>query len=208
MNLKLNKKCSDILTILLYLWYLLFFISMIFSFRAYSSISIALILITGIIKNKIEYGYWLKKNTANLFITGCVVFYLLQFTALLYTSNMTEGWNHIQLKSSLLFVPFTVAGINFLNAGKIKKLMLLYCVTLLAACLYCLISAYLRYTISHEKSTFFYHELVSPLGQHAVYFSILVFIALVFLIEHARKNFIVFNKVFHFSLVVFFSSFL
>lgn len=208
MKLKSNQKSSGILLILLYLWYLLFFISMIFSFRAYSSISIALILVTGMIKNKIDYGYLVQKNTGALFITGCILFYLLQFTALLHSSNMAEGWNHIRLKSALLFVPLAVAGINFLNAANIKKLMSLYSVTLLAACLYCLIAAFLRFRTSHDGLTFFYYDLVSPFAQHAVYFSILIFIALVFLMEHARKNFMILNKVFHLSLVIFFTLFL
>lgn len=188
--------------------YLIFFTSLICSFRAVSSISIGLILVTGIIKNKLELGFFFHSNVKNRFLAGCILFYLLYWASLLYTHNMHEGWSDIRLKSGLLFTPLAVCCSNYINADTRKKLLPLYCIILAVASLYCLGSAFLHYQQTGDPSMFYYHELVSPLKQHAVYFSIFVFIALVFLFESIRKNDFIFNKAFHICLAIFFSTFL
>ena len=205
MNVKFDFKSQKIPVVLLYIFYIAFFIGLIFSFRAVSSISIGLLFLTALIKNKLEYGYFYLKNINSLFLSGCIALYLLQFIALLYTSNMAEGWHHIQLKSALLFVPLAVAGTDFLNKTSRNKLLSWYCFLLFTASVYCLVAAFTRYIHSHNITTFFYYELVSPYSHHPVYFSILLFIALAFLMESVQKKFIVLNNFFHYSLIVFFS---
>src|SRR5262249_20827449 len=52
-----------------------------------------------------------------------------------------------------------------------------------AASCYCLVIAFIHYRNTHDSGYFFYHLLVRPLSQHAVFFSILVFVALIYLLE-------------------------
>jgi O-antigen ligase len=188
--------------------YILFFIGLVFSFRAISSITTGFILVAGIIKNKPTRKYFFHGNWKNLFLAGCILFYLLQFVSLLYTHNIHEGWNNIRLKSGLLFIPLAVCFSGHFNADNKRKIFSGYCIILAIASLYCIGAAFLHYWKTTESSQFFYHALVSPFKHHAVYFSILVFIALVFLFEGIKKNNLVINRAFHISLITFFSIFL
>jgi O-antigen ligase len=196
------------LSVLTHALYLIFFISLIGSFRAISSISIGLILLTGIIKNKLELNLFFHRNVKNLFLAGCLLFYLLHIVYLLYTHNTHEGWNDIRQKSGLLFTPLAVCCTNYITRDNRRKLFSHYCILLAVALLYCLLIALFHYWKTADPSQFFYHALVSPFKQHAVYFSIFVYLALVFLLESLRRNDRIFNKLFHISLGFYFSVFL
>ena len=56
---------TRIINDLLFVLYLVFFVSLIFTFRAVSSISVALLLVTGIIKNRIEHKGFFDRNQVN-----------------------------------------------------------------------------------------------------------------------------------------------
>jgi O-antigen ligase len=76
------------------------------------------------------------------------------------------------------------------------------------ALLYCLLVNAIDYFSRNDPSVFFYHALVKPLSQHAVYFSIYICIALFFLIDTAGKKEFLFYKSFHFFLIIYLSVFL
>src|SRR5580765_6876191 len=125
--------------------YILFFIGLIFSFRAISSLATGVILVAGIIKNKPAQKYFFHGNWKNLFLAGCILFYILQFVSLLYTHNMHEGWNNIRLKSGLILIPLAVYFSDQFNADDKRKLFSGYCIILAIASLYCLGAAFLHY---------------------------------------------------------------
>lgn len=176
------------LSSLLYWSYLIFFVSLICSFRVVSSIAIALILVFGLAKNKINTGKYLNREIPAIFITGCIIFYVLQFIALLYTDNLSSGQRHVELKSSLIFIPVAVGCCDYLNNTVRKKLMPGYIVILLLTTIYCLVFSFITYYKTGDISAIFYHRLVSPFAQHAIQFSILVFIGLVYLLESIRQS--------------------
>jgi uncharacterized membrane protein len=62
MPMKPDLTSNKTLSIAIYILYLLFFTSLVFSFRAISSISIGLILLTGIFFNKQQTGSFLSGN--------------------------------------------------------------------------------------------------------------------------------------------------
>lgn len=198
---------NKILSSLLFLLYLVFLISLICSFRAVSSICIGAILLAGVLKNKTEHKPLIQKNNIDLFCIACFVFYGLQWIALLYTHDRDAAWKDIQMKSALLFIPLAVCCTDYLNKNTVKKILDFFIPTLAVACFYCLIMATINYSHYHHPGVFFYHTLVKPLSQHAVYFSILVFIALASLIENAGNRRFMFHKVFHWSLIIYFSIF-
>ena len=208
----MNKgpKSNDALLLVLQLLYLAFFTGLVFAFHFLSSLSIGLILITGIVINKIEHKPILHPNTKNFFLFACISFYILQFISLLYTHNTHETWVHLRVKSELIFVPLTLSCSDHITGTSRKKLMSLLCIVLFIASLYCLAINTLNYIQHHDSSVFFYHALVSPLHQHAVLFSIYVFIILLYLIETAGKKdtaatgFILRRK-FHIFLILYFS---
>ena len=81
-----NRIINDLLFVL----YLAFFVSLIFAFRAVSSISVALLLATGLVKNRIGHKSFFNRDQVNPMVIFCGLFFLLQFISLLYTSDMEQ----------------------------------------------------------------------------------------------------------------------
>jgi O-antigen ligase len=206
MNKALTRK--KILSSFTGLLYIIFFTSFIFSFRAITSISTGLILLCGIMENKRGLRAFFLPMIKNPFFIACFLFFLLQVISLLYTHSQKAGWDNIRLKSGLLFIPLAFCGMDRFPAGTRRKLWAVYCLLLAGASLYCLFLAGWHYRQVHDPSLFFYHALVSPFSHHAVYFSIFVFTALVFLLENAGKGYFLFRPFFTIVLVVYFSVFL
>ena len=206
--MKHSLKNSEVLSLVMQAFYLLFFVSLVCAFNFISSISTGLILLTGLLKNRIEHKPVFHKNVNTLFLAACILFYLFQFSTLLYTHNMNEAWNDIRIKSGLLFVPMALCCTDYINSNTRKKLFPLFSIILTTACLYCLTITFFKYLHTHDTSQFFFHPLVSPFSQHAIDFSIYAFIALLYLIESSGKKEFIFNKPFHFFLILFLSAFL
>ena len=185
-----------------------FFISLIFSFRAISSISIGLIGLSGLWFNRSRLHSLFSDKMKNAFLLCCAVMLALQFVSLLYTHHEKEAWDEIRLKSGLLFVPLALFLSEDILVEWQKKLIDFYCFILAIACMYCIVSSLLQFRNNGDSSVFFYHSLVKPLHQHAVYFSILVFISLVTLFERIGKGQYLLGKGFHIALLIFFSGFL
>ncbi|MBS1564225.1 MAG: O-antigen ligase family protein, partial [Bacteroidetes bacterium] len=157
----------------------------------------------------LETGSFFNKKANNIFLVACIVYYLLQVVALLYTHDMEAGLKHLQVKSALLVVPLALCLSSYPDEATRNRMMKSYVWILAAAMLFCLAVALKRFFVDHEpESIFFYHALVSPFEGHAIMFSILVFTGLAWLLVSARrKNYIVSYPV-HLLLVVFFLFFL
>ena len=188
--------------------YLAFFVSLVFAFRAVSSVSIALLLVTGIIKNRIEKKSFFSQNLVNPLLIFCALLFLIQFVALIYTSDLPQGWKNIRLKSALVVIPLSICCCDFINEMTRRKLLKWYCAIVFCACLYAIYHATRRYSVTHNSSLFLYHPLVSIYSGHAVQFSILVFLALLHLFETLTKKAVVFNKYFDLFLIAFLLVFL
>jgi O-antigen ligase len=203
-----NLKKSHAVLFFIFYFYILFFVSLIFSFRFINSISIVFILLTSIILNKIETGRFYNSNLKNFFLISCFLFYLLQFAGLIYTHNPHEGWNNIRIKSSLVAIPLALCCSDYLTEKIRHRLLKWYCIVLFTACLIAIYTAFRNYIATNDSSFFVYHSLVSIYSGHAIQFSILVFIALLYLFENLKRKEFLFNKVFHFFMVIFFLLFL
>jgi O-antigen ligase len=191
------------------LWlYTLFFISMCFSLYIISSITIGLIIIAGLVNNWMETKTFFNPRLKNPFLYGCLSIFILYFIALLYSNLSQEGWSDIQVKTGLIFSPATVCSTSFINSTEKKKLSVNLIFIVVIASLYCAGTAAWRYFQSGDSSFFFYHTLVHPVNGHAIYFSVLVFIALLFSIELLVKSNFILSKSFHLACIVFLSFFL
>jgi O-antigen ligase len=190
---------------LLYVLYLVFLVSVVGAFRAVSSISIGLIVAVSFIQNKKLTGAWFNRNLRNPFFITCSFFFLLQLIPLAYAGNFYEGWKHVQVKSALLFIPLFFYSCAFLNKVNFHSLMIA-CIYIVAVLLtWCLGVSCIKYLFHHAPVTvFFYHQLVSDLGHHAVQFSILVFTGLMYLLHMANRNTHLVNKSFHFFITAYF----
>jgi len=191
-----------------YSLYLLFLVSLIFSFRAVSSMSIAAILLTGVITIFLK-GPSSKKNKYRLyFVIGCASLLLLSVVAILYTTDVHEGWNNARIKTGLLIVSLAVFVAPIPDENLLRKLLFHYCLLLTLASLYCLGHAFARYQQSGSASVFFYHSLVNPIAQHAIYFSLMILFGLIFLLEAIKRNFRYLPRSLHLSLIGLLSLFL
>jgi len=199
---------TRVLNDLLFVCYLAVFVSLVFGFRAVSSISIALLLIAGLIKNSIEQKRLFNRTIINPLVMFCGLLFLLQFISLLYTADMDQGWKNIRLKSAIVIIPFALCCCDYLNEPIRRRLLKWYCLILFAACLYALYHAVRNYSVTHNPSVLLYHSLVSIYSGHAVQFSILVFISLLHLFEALTKRTIVFTKYADLFLITFFLVFL
>ena len=191
-----------------YSLYLLFLVSLIFSFRAVSSMSIAAIFLTGVITIFLK-GPSSKKNKYRLyFVIGCASLLLLSVVAILYTTDVHEGWNNARIKTGLLIVSLAVFVAPIPDENLLRKLLFHYCLLLTLASTYCLGHAFARYQQSGSASVFFYHSLVNPIAQHAIYFSLMILFGLIFLLEAIKRNFRYLPRSLHLSLIGLLSLFL
>src|SRR5688572_5466302 len=188
--------------------YLIFLTSLVFSFRAVSSISIIAIILVNIITNRSALSSFFHKNNRTIFLAGCALLFLLQILALLYTVNTQQGWTNVRIKTGLLVTPLAIFCSIYVDQDTRKKLFYHYCLVLAIAALYCLFISFSNYRETNDTSLFFYHSLASPLKQHAIYFSLLIVIGLIFLMESIDKNDFLFNRLFHISLIIYLSVFL
>jgi O-antigen ligase len=190
----------------LYVWYIVFFISIVCSFRAVSSITIGLILVTGLIKNKIDTASWLNMRLKNRFLAACCLFYLMQVTAMLYKANLNESVKHLQTQTAIFFVPLSLCSSNYLNGQVRQKLMKYYIWIITAVLFYCLLLASYKYCfLNAQNDVFFYHKLVIPFRQHAVQVSIFLFAGLVYLLENVKNGRTFHNKPIYFLLIFYFT---
>ena len=188
--------------------YLIFFTSLIFSLRAVGSISIVAIFLAEILIDRSGLNSLFKKNIQTLFLAGCFLFFLLQPVSLLYTNDTHEDWNNIRIKTGILITPLAIGVSSYITATTRKKLLSHYCLVLAIAALSCVVFSLVRYLQFHHSSVFFYHSLVKPLNQHAVYCSLLVMVGLTFLFENILEDNFLFSRAFDIIVAVFLSIFL
>lgn len=190
---------------LLYFFYLAFMVSVVGGFRAISSITIGLILVTGFIKNKLETGVWFNASLRNRHLLFCSLLFLLQLIYVPFASDPTESLKHVQVKSALLFIPLCFYCCSFINKSRFRSLMNAYVYTVAIVLTWCVGVAFKQYYFHHAPVyVFFYHQLVHDLDHHAVQFSILVFAAIVYLLQSARQGSYLLNQRIHFLLTAYF----
>jgi O-antigen ligase len=117
------------------------------------------------------------------FFRSCVLIFLLFVAGIFYATSWQEGIDSAERRLELLTIPFIFCSQQFAKVLKWQKIMFVFCIILLLISLYLLVIAFIHFLNSGETNQFFYHELVKPLSQHAIYFSVLVFITIVFLLE-------------------------
>lgn len=199
-----QKAGSKFLYNLIFWLYVILFISIVFSLRIITSISIGLILIGGIIKTKTDCNLFFSKVVINPFFVGCVLLYALKCFSLFYTEDISKGIKHLGTTSGLIIIPLAVYSSNtFLNKNLYSRLMAYFTAILFSSCLYCLVVAFTK--LDAGQTVFFYHYLVKPISQHAIQFSVFVFINLVYLFELLRNGI---KKTLTYSLIIYFSIFL
>src|SRR5262245_6201381 len=125
---------TRIINDLLFVLYLSFFVSLVLAFRAVSSISVALLLVTGVAKNRTEQKRFFNQNLVNPLVIFCGLLFLLQVVSLIYTNDLEQGWKNIRLKSALVILPLALCSCDYINETTRRRLLKWYCLILFAAC--------------------------------------------------------------------------
>lgn len=201
----MRENSNTLLDLLLFLLYVTFLSSIIVSFRAVTSISLGCIAVTGLIKNRIEKGHIFNRNLLNPFFISCCLLFALQMVSVAYSDNKVQAWRNIWGKSLLIVVPFCLFCCDYIKETTRQKIMKWYCLVLFVACVFALIRAFSIYFTMHDPSVLFYHQLVEPYSGHAIQFSILIFIALIYLLESEKNRQYIVGNIFQKFLIIFLS---
>lgn len=188
--------------------YISFFVSVFIGFRVMSSTCEGVLLGFTILFALLDKHRFKISRERNYFVYGCIIYYLLQFTSLLYTDDWSAGMQQIQVKLSLLFIPVILYYNNYLNKSFGDKIMPYYVLLLALTMMYGFGIALRKYSSSHDGSVFFYHSLVEPFGHHAIQFSIYAFIGLIYLLERSRNRSFIINRSFHIFAIFFYIFFI
>ena len=173
---KILNRLQDLLVIL-------FFVGFIFDIRFIVGFSTIMMAANAFLVNRLETGKWWNPGFFNLFTTGLVLYFALAAIALLYTKNLPRGFAIFQTNLGMIVLPVGVMYSSLVNRQSYRKWMKVYILILFAATVLAIVHAAILYNQHHDTSVFFYHNLVDSYSKHAIQFSVIVFIGLLFLIQ-------------------------
>jgi len=187
---------------------IVFFVSVIFSFRFFASISLIVMAAFALLYYRLSEGGWWNRKFVNFFNAGCFLYFIVQGLALLYTHNTKQGIFIEQVNLGLIAIPIAVFYSQLVRGKNYGMLMKWYILILFTASVIALGHAWQLYVHTGNTSYFFYHPLVYIYSGHAIQYSILVFIGILFLIEENVRHDNIKNRKWVLFLLVYFSVFL
>jgi O-antigen ligase len=200
-DLKILIRLHDLLVFI-------FFISFIFDFRWFVGLATVLMAINAFLFYRLESGRWWNPRFFNPFITGLYLYFAAQALALLYTRNMSYGLEISQTNLGMIVLPVGVFYGGLANHESFGRWMKGYIYILFAATVFAIGHASVLFLKNHEASVFFYHALVGIYSKHAIQFSVIVFIAILFLIDEYSKPQFFRNRTRIIWGIIYFSAFL
>lgn len=151
-----------------------------------NSVCIIVLILTWFAEGNLKIKWNLLKKD-KLFI-AYTLYLIIQIVGISVSENLKDGWKEVESKLGFLALPLIFCSTAFLDREMRKKLMLVFSVALTFTAFYCLGAAFLKYSVSLDTTVFFYHQLLSPLNHHAVYFAVYMFISLVFLMTEMEGS--------------------
>jgi len=160
----------------------------------------------------------IRSAFSNKLFLAYFALFIVEAAGFLHTHNMGDSGKVISKDATLVAIAFTLLGGRFADEKTFSRLMLGYCLGVLAASLACLGIAAHRYLKTGDTGLFFYHALTSPISQNAVFYSVYVLFALIFLLSAdgnaalsrlspaARKGVLLSLSLFFLGLIVLLSS--
>lgn len=148
------------------------------------------ICLTVLVVNWLAEGRWVRKVRSAFrepFMVLAAALYGWELLSNCFTHHLRAGLLHAETEASLLVIPLLLFGGATQHAGLREKAMRFFSAAVGAASAYCLVRRTYDYWLTKDASCLFYHALVAPLHQHAVYFSIYVFLALAWTLKEAEK---------------------
>lgn len=154
--------------------------------------SICIMLLAGV---WLINGNWQQKltrlRTKPLLFLPILLFVFMIFSYIISADKKTAGFE-LEKKLSLLAFPLIFSGITFTGPQR-RLLLAMFVLSSFAASAYCMAHAFNNFPVL-GRTAFFYHQLSSPLGFHAVYFSCYVAFCIILLFTELTQNFLAINK--------------
>jgi O-antigen ligase len=155
-------------------------VSAIFTWYAVNSIGLISLTACWILEGDFNNKWKLLRKNGFFIVAG--LFFLLQIILLYFPAHLPVDYSIIQSKVGFLFIPLVFLSSETILQERVK-VMLCCGITLMIAVVFCLVVAMSSYLGNGDPSVFFYHQLVSPIHHHAVYFSAFILSFLYFLIN-------------------------
>ena len=160
--------------------------SLAFSNRIVNSIST--ITLAVIIFLHAERMSLFKQAFKDRYFISCLCFLLINVAGLLYTNDSHQNLKEFSIKAGIAAIPFFFCA-NACRIGvNLRHLMTTFTLCLFAATLYCLFHAFMIYQQQQDSSVFFYHALLSPFNEHAVYYSFYLLFCIIYWMEEGMST--------------------
>lgn len=117
------------------------------------------------------------------------LYFLVQLFTTTKATDAESGWKYLETRLGFIALPAVICTGSFVTNSFVRQTLLMFSILLTIAGIACLGIATVHFAATHDSAVFFYHTLVSPIEHHAVYFSVYIFISIVFLaMEGTRIN--------------------
>jgi O-antigen ligase len=177
--------------------------SLAFSNRIVNSIST--ITLAVIIFLHAERMSLFKQAFKDRYFISCLCFLLINMAGLLYTNDSNQNLKEFSIKAGIVAIPFFFCANSCRIGANLRHLMIAFTLCLLATTLYCIFHAFTIYRQHGDSSVFFYHTLLSPFNEHAVYYSFYLLFCIIYWMEEGMATFKrLQKKIFVVSVLVYF----
>ncbi len=185
-----------------------FFVGLQIAFRSLVSISTIGMFVLALSYFRMKTGRWWNISFFNFFTLGCFLYFTVQTIALLYTRNIESGRFIFQTNLGLIALPVAVFYSDLVDTESWGRMMKWYTLILLLTTTIAISHAFYLFFQTGSTNFFFYHPLVLIYSDHAIQFSILVFIGILFLVEEFDRLMYLKNRKWIVFLLIYFSVFL
>lgn len=171
-----------------------------------NSYCIVLLLLLTVLKGNLKRG-WLHA-WQEPFFRSCTLLFLIYLAGAFYASDWIIGIRDVEKRLALIVIPFIFCSKQFIKSLKWEKILLAFTLIVLVISLYCLFIAFYRFYSTGEARYFFYHDLLKPIEHHAIFFSLLAFLCMVYLLEQKEIGSIFRNHYLRYLIVCYFILFI
>ena len=150
----------------------------------FSKLNLNSVCIIAIVLLWVFEGNFREKFSAlrsDMLFLAFLAFTLANIFSIFYSPTLSAGWKHAESKLGYLIIPLVLSS-SKISSGNRKDIMLFLTICISAAAVICLTVAGVKFWKTGSPEYFFYHNLVSPLNHHAVYFAVFAFISVLFLV--------------------------
>lgn len=142
-------------------------------------VALLLFWVSDKIVNRSAFAYKQLPLNKRAILLAFVALFVIQITALLFTTNIEHGIKNVESKLSLLVIPIILFDLT-ISRSKLIQLLKYFVYSMALCSVYLLLNSVYHYWSEGELLT--YHDFVGPLDFHAIFYSYYIFLATLFCI--------------------------